>query len=208
MKASMKLIDLTWTIDSKMPTHPLDIPLSLQPTVTVEKDGVSNHNISCSMHIGTHIDAPGHFILHGKSIIDFPLSAFIGNAVVINATNKSSIGVSLLENIIIEKNDIVLFYTGFDKNFYTPNYFTGHPVITPECARYLIDKQVKMVGIDFPSVDQAPYAIHTLLLGNDILIIENLTNLDQLVTQKNITLYAIPLKIDAHGAPARVFAMI
>ncbi len=65
-----------------------------------------------------------------------------------------------------------------------------------------------MVGIDFPSVDKAPYAVHSLLLSHDILIIENLTNLEQLQHYKNIELIALPLKIDAHGSPARVIAKV
>jgi kynurenine formamidase len=208
----MKYIDLTHTITDAMPTHPLDSALLLKPTATYQEDGIANHVLTCSVHAGTHIDAPGHFTDNDKKITDFPLSYFIGNAVCIDVRGITYIDIKDLENTIITQNDIVLLYTGFDKKFYEPDYFYTHPVITQACADYFVKLGVKMVGVDFSSVDQEPYNVHKTLLAHNILIIENLAHLDMLiaeiVTKKQITVFALPLKIDAHGALARVVACV
>ena len=203
----MHYIDLTHTITNNMPSHPLDITVQLKSTATYQEHGVANESLYGGVHMGTHIDAPGHFIDNGKKITEFPLTTFIGEAICIDAHNQKIITPSLLEHIQLKKDVIVILYTGWDTCFYESNYFDEHPVISKECAQYLIDAGVKMVGVDFPSVDTAPYAIHTLLLSNDILIIENLTNLS-LLANKTFNLIALPLKIDTNGAPTRVIAEI
>jgi len=204
-------IDLSHAIIDNMPTHPYDVvagfPTRLTPIATYQKDGVANHALSATVHMGTHIDAPGHFTANDKKITDFPLSTFIGKAVVIDVQSKYEIGLEDVRNKV-EAHDIVLFCTGFDTHFNQPDYFHEHPVLTRECAQYLVEQKVKMVGVDMPSVDKAPYEIHKLLLSNDILIIENLTNVQKLLGYTYIEVIALPLNIDAHGSPARVIAKI
>lgn len=200
-------IDLTHTITNNMPSHPLDIAVQLTSTATYIHDGVANETLCGSVHMGTHIDSPGHFTGNNKKITDFPLSTFMGKAVCIDGRKYQSLSKDLLKNTTLKKNMIVLFYTNWDSRLYETNYYYDHPVISPECAQYLIDKGIKMVGVDFPSVDNPPYEIHKLFLNNDILIIENLTNLEALIN-KEFNLIALPLKIDANGSPARVIAEI
>lgn len=201
----MKYIDLTHIITNDMPVFPGDVSVELKSICNYKDNGVSNHLISSSLHAGTHIDAPGHLSSNDKKIIDFDISKFIGKSVFINAKNLKNIN---KEAVIgkIKKNDIVLFYTGFDKYFYDEVYFYKYPVIDIGCAQYLVANEIKMIGIDFPSVDYYPHDVHKLLLSNDILIIENLTNLQELIGYDNIEVLAFPLKVDGHGAPARVIA--
>ena len=203
----MKYIDLTHTIVNNLPSHPLDIKTQLTPTATYKQDGVACESLHGSVHMGTHIDAPGHFVENGKKITDFPLTTFISEAICIDASNTKIIDKNLVATIPLHKNTTVIFYTGWDKNLYQPNYFYDHPVISEECALHLVERGIKMIGVDFPSVDQAPYTIHKIFLSNDILIIENMTNL-KTVINKQFTLIALPLKVDAYGAPARIIAEI
>jgi kynurenine formamidase len=203
----MQYIDLTHTITDKMPSHPLDSKTELQTTATYQKDGVACETLHGSTHMGTHIDAPGHFVENGKKITDFPLSTFMGKALCIDARNKKIIDKNLLDTVTLQKDLIVLFYTGWDTQFFQPTYFYDHPVISNDCAQHLVNASIKMVGVDFPSVDQHPYSIHKLLLSNNIVIIENMTNL-ALLLNKQYNLIALPLKIDAYGSPARVIAEI
>jgi arylformamidase len=203
----MKYIDLTHTITDNTPSHPLDITVELKSTATYHEHGVANESLCGGVHMGTHIDAPGHFIENGKKITDFTIDNFIGKAVCIDARDHQTITTDLIANTSLQKDIIVLFYTGWDQQFYAPNYYADHPVISLECAQYLIDLGIKMIGVDFPSVDNAPYAIHKLFLSNNILIIENLTNLASLV-EKTFDIIALPLKINAHGAPTRIIAEI
>ena len=76
-----------------MPAFPGDTPIQLLPTSTYINDGVANHSLCGSLHMGTHIDAPGHFTDKDKKIIDFPISKFIGKAIVIDAINMPEIGI-------------------------------------------------------------------------------------------------------------------
>jgi len=203
----MNYIDLTHTITNNMPSHPLDVSVQLHSTATYHEHGVANESLCGGVHMGTHIDAPGHFVDNGKKITDFSIHTFIGQALCIDAHNQKIITKELLHNIPLQKDMIILFYTGWDTQLHEPHYFYDHPILDIACAQHLIDAGIKMIGVDFPSVDNAPYAIHKLFLGNDILIIENLTNLASLVNEQ-FKLIALPLKIDAHGAPARVIAEI
>lgn len=204
---ALKYIDLTHTIHDNMPVFPGDVSVRLQATCTIEQNGVANHLLSCSVHTGTHIDAPGHFLLEGKNIIDFPVSTFIGKAVCLDVRGLQVIERKHLEGKI-SVDDIVVLHTGFDKQFYDPSYFYDYPVLDASCADYLIEQQIKMIGLDCASVDKQPFAIHKKLLSHDILIIENLIGLEQLLDYSNIELIALPLKIDAHGALARVVARV
>lgn len=200
-----RYIDLTHTIANDMPEWPGCAPVELKEIVTVQKDGVENHRLNGSCHMGTHIDAPGHFIAHGKKISEYPVDKFMGQAITINALDKTEIGVELVKGLV-KRDDIVLLYTGWGNKLYDSGYFYQYPVVSPSCAQYLVDQKIKMVGIDGPSVDCTPFEIHKLLLSHDILIIENLTNLQALLGLNKIELFALPLKLDAHGAPARVIA--
>jgi kynurenine formamidase len=76
---------------------------------------------------------------------------------------------------------IVIFFTCFGTLFKTNNYFLDYPVLTHECAEYLVSQNIEIVGLDSPSVDKSPYHIYKILLINDVLIIENLVNLEKLV---------------------------
>ena len=87
-------------------------------------------------------------------------------------------------------------------------YFDNIPAMSEEVARYLVDSKVKMVGLDTGSADNREhYPIHKILLGGDVLIIENMTNLTQLAG-KEFTVYALPLKLEVDGAPTRAIAEI
>lgn len=87
-----------------------------------------------------------------------------------------------------------------------PEYFKSYPALSEEAAHYLVEKRVNMVGSDTCSPDGLEdYPIHRLLLGEDVLIIENLTNLDKLVG-KEFTVYTLPIALQLDAAPARVLA--
>ena len=107
----------------------------------------------------------------------------------------------------IEAGNIVLFHTGMIEKYKDEAYFTGYPEISEEVANYLVEKRVKIVGVDMCSPDHPPFKIHKILLGSGVLIIENLTNLDKLIG-KEFKVYALPIKFALDGAPARVIAQI
>jgi hypothetical protein len=107
----------------------------------------------------------------------------------------------------VKKGDIVLLRTDHTKNIHEEDYFSTNPVISFKLAEKLVEKKVKMVGIDSFSPDNSPFQIHKLLLSNDILILENLMNLDK-IAKPRFKLYAFPLKLENDGAPCRAVAEV
>lgn len=158
------------------------------------------------MHVGTHMDGPLHMILGGRKLSDMPIEKFVANGHLIDARDQNEIGVELLENANIQKGDCVLFYTGFHQKFREPNFYTGYPDLTVECAHKLVELGVKFIGLDAPSPDKAPYGIHRILLKEEILIIEALNNLSELVGIEKFEVTALPAKFEADSAPVRVIA--
>jgi kynurenine formamidase len=197
--------DLTQQITHHMPVYPGDIPVEIVPLGT---DDIRNQALTCSMHIGTHIDSPSHMLLGGKTLNDFPLSSFIGNGILIDARGKRSLDSNLLSSLSLQKGDIVLIFTGFGSNFYEPHYFSSYPAVTLACAQALIKAGIKMIGIDTPSPDYAPFEVHKLLMEHDILIIENVTNLELLLDVTHFEVIALPLKTATDGSLARVIAKV
>lgn len=174
----------------------------------IKRDGYNDHVVSFGTHVGTHIDAPLHMIAGGKTLNQFPIDYFVGNGVVIDASSASKeIGVEHAGNQPIGSGDVVLFYTGWAARYQDPKYFEDYPPLGEALAKYLVERKVKMIGVDICSPDKAPFNVHKTLFSNNVLIIENLTNLDQLLG-KRFTVYALPLKLELDAAQARVVALI
>ena len=106
-----------------------------------------------------------------------------------------------------QEGDFVFFDTGMSKHYHESEYYDNYPEMSVEIADYLMGRKVKAVGIDMCSPDHAPFPFHKILLGNNILIIENLTNLEALAGKK-FTVFAFPLRLALDGSPVRVVAEI
>jgi len=199
-------IDLTHEFNASMPVFPGDVAPELVKTADVFKDGISDYQIKSGMHTGTHIDAPAHMLVGGKNLNEYPVARFFGQGVLIDARGKSMADVDLLENVTIEKNDIVLVMFGWSSEFGNDEYYLNYPVITENFGSRLAILGVSILGLDTPSPDRAPYQAHKILFKHDILIIENLTNLEALVGHGSFEVTALPAKFQTDAAPARVVA--
>lgn len=198
------LIDLSVTLNRQTPVYPGDPEIKIEPAGVIERDGWNDHVISVNTHVGTHTDAPLHMIANGKTLDQVPIEQFVGRGRLIEVGKEFDF--ESIKQADIEEGDIVLFRTSMSEHYYEPVYFEECPVMSEEIANYLVERKVKMVGVDAGSVDNADsFPIHKILLGGNVLIIENLTNLDKL-TGKEFTVYALPIKLDIDGAPARVIA--
>lgn len=210
------IIDLTHLVDETIPSYPGDPPywvhVSMKAT-GAHADLVSPNlsQINIGLHVGTHGDAPYHFIPNGETMEQMDLFRCLGPACVIRLGNfppGEPIGVEHIrpneEKIL--KAPRVLFQTGWDKRFRESDYFEKHPWISSEGAKYLIELGVLTVGLDFPSVDYHPYSTHFALLGAKVFIVENLKGLDRL-PEKDFSLCALPLKLRGRdGSPVRAVA--
>lgn len=204
----MKLIDLTIPFTDDMPVYPGDPKPELKQIAAISSEGFVDHQLCTAMHVGTHMDAPLHMIEGGKRICDFPPEKFFGRGVLVDVRGQAEIGPKALESVALSKGDVVLFFTGFSEKFRTSEYYESYPEMTPAAAQALVSAGVSLVGMDTPSPDRPPFETHKVLLGNEILIIENLTNLTELVGIQNFEVVALPAKLAAEAAPVRVVARI
>lgn len=197
-------IDLSVPLNEQTPVYPGDPTPKISTAGLLEKDGFVDHYISLGTHLGTHVDAPLHMIKGGNSLDQIPIEQFVGRGKLVDVTDNFN----TVKTADIKKGDIVLFRTGMSEAYHDPIYFEDYPVMSDEIAKYLVDLKVKMVGVDTCSVDdQDGFPIHKILLGGAVLIIENLTNLDQL-RNKDFKIYALPLNLQLDGSPARVIAEV
>ena len=207
----MRVIDLTMTYHNGMPG------LDIVPAKTMGKDGWNASTLRLYSHAGTHMDAPTHFEVSPKTIDQLPAEKCIGKAWVLrlgNLPEKSLLTVDHLSALTekISPGDSLLIQTGWSLLAGKPSYRDGLPRISEALARFLVKKQVRMLGVEPPSVAdvnnlEEVTLIHQILLGGGITIIEGLCNLHQITTEQ-VTLIALPIKYEnGDGAPARVIAI-
>lgn len=203
----MKVIDLTHLFTSDMPVFPGDSKPSLHGAYDTEYD-VTHYAVTTGNHVGTHMDGPLHMIKGGRKLSEISPDKFIANGHVIDVRGKKEIDADVLDGKDIKEGDCVLFYTDFDKKFRDADYFDVFPVLTEQLAQKLVALKVKFIGIDTSGPDMDPYPVHRILLAQEILILENLTNLSELLSAKTFEVFALPVKFDADSALVRVVARI
>jgi len=210
----MKTIDLSHPIEPGMPVYPgTEGPVFSHP-FDLEKDGFVEMRISLVTHTGTHMDAPAHILAWGKTLDRMPVSAFYGQAVCIDAVSgQKEIAAEDLApcEAMIQTADFVLFRTGWSRLWGTSAYFEGYPVLSPDAARRLSEFALKGVGFDTISADgpgDREFLVHGIILGKERIIIENLTNLDQL-PRTGFSIACFPLHFSgADGSPVRAVAFV
>ncbi|MBI2675567.1 MAG: cyclase family protein [Candidatus Aenigmarchaeota archaeon] len=200
-----QLIDLSMAVSSQMPVYPGDPEPRMEKVFSIPRDAVNVSSFSMTTHFSTHIDAPYHVLNGGKKLDEYPLEKFTGNGVLLDVRGQFPIRKADPEKI--QKDDIVLFYTGQVNKIPDGEYFKLAPFISAELAEKIAERRPKMIGIDSFSPDPEPFEVHKILLKNDILIIENLAGLERLLGKK-FDIMAFPLKMSSDGAPARVVAAV
>ncbi len=214
-----KTIDLTHLLNENISVYPDTVGPKFEFINTVEEHGFAELLATMVLHSGTHIDAPSHILQNTKSLDQFPLEKFCGPAIVISVLNKNEIDVEFLEQFEeqIKQVDFILFYTGWQHKWKTKNYFDDCPTLTIEAAQWLTKFKLNGIGLDAFSVDkiisadvvtQETLPNHYILLENEIILIENLTNLDKLPAEI-FTFQCLPLNIEAaDGSPVRAIGIL
>lgn len=211
----MKVIDLTHTISETMPVYPGTEQPKLIPANSYEKDGFKETLLCMYSHTGTHVDPPAH-LFAGRTTLDaFPVSQFVGRAIVIDCRHiKEGEAITMQEIAPLradaEKADYLLFNLGWDARWGTPEYYGNYPCIDDEVVDFILATNKKGIGFDVIGVDPIADAGLTrhkrLFAGHDIVNIENLTNLDK-CGREPFWFFALPLKWEnADGAPIRAVA--
>ncbi|MEO6549802.1 MAG: cyclase family protein [Ferruginibacter sp.] len=214
-------IDLSHTIENGLITYKgLPAPvicdyLSREASKQFYEEGTSFQigKIEMVSNTGTYLDCPFHRFENGKDLSEIELESFTDlEAIVIRKhfTETLQITKEYFENYEL-RNRAVLINTGWDKHWNTENYYENHPFVTKEAAEYLMDNNVKLVGIDSHNIDDTSgksRPVHTTLLGAGILIVEHLCQL-HLLPEDGFTFSAIPPKFKGVGTfPVRAMAKL
>ncbi|CAN5432482.1 cyclase family protein [soil metagenome] len=205
----MKIYDITFPISNETPVYEGDPKVKIKKAHSIKKGDAANVTSLCfGAHTATHVDAPNHFIEGTRKVHELELEKLIGNCTVLEldaqvlAIEPPHLG--NLENVerILFKTRNSAFWNEPEKGFRKD--FT---YITPEAARVLADAEIKLVGIDYLSVEKfgsKDFATHIILLEKEIVIIEGLDLRE--VPSGNYELICLPLKVISEtgdGAPAR-----
>jgi len=205
----MTIYDISLTISPDLPVWPGDPPLELVQFESMDKGAHNNvTRMSSCVHIGTHVDAPRHFLKDGNTVEQLPLDVLTGPCYVAQLPD----GIEAITAEVLDRTEItsemkrVLFGT---RNSHLwargeSTFQTDFVAITEDGAEWLVESGVQLVGVDYLSV--APYGesipTHTILLKAGVVLVEGL-NLSN-VMRGFYDLYCLPLKIaGSDGAPAR-----
>ena len=205
----MKIYDITVPISENVPIYEGDPKVKIEVAASMKNGDAANVTQLCfGAHTGTHVDAPNHFIDGTRKVHELDLAKLIGVARVVEIEeNAMAIEPRHVENL--ETVERILFKTRNSGFWNEPEkgFRTDFTYITPEAARVLAEKNVKLVGIDYLSVEKFgsnDFATHITLLEKEIVIVEGLDLRE--VPAGDYELICLPLKVispTGDGAPAR-----
>ena len=208
----MRIIDISVPISNDMHVYPGDPLVDIQPASKIADGAISNSSrLTFGSHTGTHIDAPRHFIEGRMSVDQLPLDTLVGKAYVAEFTATEHIRPKELEDADIPKGTRrILLKTINSKLIWRSKSFRQDFVyLAEDSATWLLDRGVRLVGIDYLSIEQfhsPTHRVHMDLLNANVVILEGL-NLNG-VSPGEYTLCCLPLKIKGgDGAPARAILL-
>ena len=211
-----RYIDLTHRIEENMQVFPGDPAVEIREVMTLGEDICTVQSIQFNNHVGTHLDAPSHFIEGGMTADQIPLDTLIGTAVILDFTYKSSDDLITKEDLQAQEYRIlpdsrVLIKTGWDANFTSSTFYKNYPCLTLEAAKFLVTLKIRLLGMDTPSpssLDDPGQTIHKTLLGAGVVILESVKNLTLINRDQCQIIILPPLIKDFSGAPCRVVAVL
>ena len=214
----MKLLDLTLIISENIPTFPGSPQPSFVQDKNVENDGYNSELLFLSSHTGTHLDAPYHFQEKGEKIHEISLKRLVSSAILVKSRKKGDQPITKTDIQKFEKKhgkipsgSTVIFWTGWQKMIKNTSYFIRNPGLSTAAAKYLVSKKINLVGTDSPSIDLGKdkrFPVHHIFSKNNVLIVENLTNLEKIRSSK-FHFVVLPLKLKgATGSPVRAIAFV
>lgn len=211
----MEIVDLSHTISPDMPVYPGTEPPVFSTACTIEGIGFMEKKITLYSHTGTHMDAPSHIIPGAKTLDLMPPDRFVGKGAVIDlgVNDGHTIDIEILKphQGRIERSEFLLLHTGWGDLWGEEAYLKWYPVLSHDAATWLAGFPLKGIGADTISVDEAEsttFPIHTILLGRNIVVIENLANLGTL-PYNGFVFCCFPLKMEkADGSPVRAVALV
>ena len=195
-------------IDVSVPFSPSTVTWENESVPVIERvssieagDGFNLSRLAFGVHTGTHVDAPSHFIDGAGSVESVSLDALIGPALVVDARDVAEeIGVELVERELAEGCERVLFATRNSELWDEASFRSDFVEISPQAASLLVERGVRLVGIDYLSIGEPE--THRELLSHGVVLLEGLDLRG--IEAGRYRLICLPLRIvGADGAPAR-----
>ena len=207
----MRIYDVSVPISARTPTYPGDPGIDIRQWLSLADGDAANVSALCfGAHTGTHVDAPAHFIKDAAKLASLDLYTLIGAVHVMEIPNDVMAIEVRHVNRLDTGTERLLFKTR-NSDFWNETdgqFHSDYTYLSPEAAKKLIDQGIRLVGIDYLSVerfDAVNFETHELLLGKGVVIIEGLDLRE--VPAGIYELICLPLKIaegSGDGAPARV----
>lgn len=205
-------IDLTHPIFNGVGSFPNDPKVAI-----IEHGKVDSHHYNISQivmgsHQGTHLDAMYHFFNDGRTLDQMPLDWFYGPAHVLRIPKAAKEEITLdelkpFENVLIPEAKIIVA-TGWYHHFGQPDFFDDFPSFTLEAAEYLVERGIRLLGMDIPTPGKQWLELHHILLAKkaEVVVVEGLANLDALPDQ--FIFAGFPLNFKGRdGSPIRAVAI-
>ena len=208
----MPIYDISVPLCAELPTYRGDPIIEISDALRLAKGDPANVSLlSFGAHTGTHVDAPAHFIEGAKKVELLALDVLLGEAEVIEVPSDVRV---ITEEFVETRSTRVLFKTrnstfwgeGFKSNSKT-DFRTDFTHLDLPAARKLIENGVKLVGIDYLSIEKfgsEEHEVHRALLAHEVIILEGLNLTD--VPAGKYELICLPLRLRSNlgdGAPAR-----
>ena len=214
-----RIIDLSHKLYSGQEEYGLEIETfrtqDLYPQYrTHAEDHYILTRVHITPHVGTHIEAPSHYIQGGKDVSELPLDRLVGEALVMDFSHKQKDEAITLEEIQaygdrLKPGDIVLLRTGANIHYRTPQAH-DRPYVVPEAVEWLVQQGISCLGTDASGIEPrgADRQInHFTLFNHDVPLIEFMNNLDQLRSER-VMLFVLPWNLAAtEASPVRVIAI-
>jgi arylformamidase len=203
----VKVFDISVPVRNGGPVYPGNPPIQIEPYSELSKGKSSNlSSISIGSHTGTHVDAPHHFFDGAPRVDELPLDVLIGPARVFEfGKDVMSVTAAMLEAQKLDGVTRVLIHTRNSSFVNDPGFHPDFTFVAPDAAEYLVARGVKLVGVDYYSVEQfrsGHHRTHRTLLSNNVVIVEGLDF--SRVPAGDYNLYCLPLLLAGlDGAPAR-----
>ena len=215
-KVSKRFVDLTHPIGRGMPVWPGDPEPEIREPMTAGIDPCTVQTIRFSNHLGTHLDAPSHFVPGGRTVDEIPLEILIGPAAVLDFTHKKKCERIRTEDFRawdgrLSTGARVLLKTGWDQHFRPGVFHDGYPCLDLEAAEFLASREIALLGMDTPSpspIDDPGQNIHKVLLGAGIILLEAVTNLGRIQADIFELIVLSPPFTGFSGAPCRAVAVV
>jgi arylformamidase len=204
---SIDWIDVSVPLHNGMVHWPGDPPYRMHHVMDQRKGDICTvSQVTMGVHTGTHMDAPLHFIEDAASIDKMPFDATVGRARVVEIRDPKCIHRDELEPLAIESDERILFKTANSNRQWHKDPFNEDFVFIEQSgARYLAERGVRLVGVDYLSVGgfkQDAVETHHALLDAGIWVIEGLDLSG--IEPGTYEMICLPLKlVDSDGSPAR-----